>query len=623
MKPTLPVRFSIFICLITVCACQGASDPHSGWRDYGGAPDSAQYSSLKQINRENVKALKVAWRYATGDTNQYAFNPVVVDDVMYVLAKNNSIVALDAATGKEVWVHPTSARKDLITNRGINYWQSEDGSDRRLFFAANNFLEAVDARTGKSIAGFGTNGRVDLREGLGRDPSKLTLVQSTTPGRVFEDLLILGSATNQGYGSGPGDVRAYNVRTGRLVWTFHTVPHPGEFGYNTWPKDAWKSVGGANSWSELTLDVPRGIVYVPTASPKYNFYGADRKGANLFGDCLLALDARTGKRLWHFQMVHHDIWDYDNATAPQLLTVRHGGKMVDIVAQPGKEGFLWVFNRVTGKPLWPVEERPVPTSEMPGEQTWATQPFPLKPAPFSRQSFTVKDINPFIEDATERAELKKTLETARNHGLFTPPSREGTIEMPGNNGGSNWGGAAVDPTSGMLYVVSKDLPCLLKLEPDPAFKASSKSETARYVSGFGFMLTKAGLPAISPPWTSLTAYDLNQGTIKWQIPLGDVPALAAKGIKNTGTIYPKTGPVVTAGGLIFTGTRDGVVRALDQDTGKVLWQSETGTAIEGIPAVYEINGREYLVVCAAAAPQRPSPPGFKVHGEYIAFALGR
>src|SRR5580700_11014973 len=289
---------------------------YATWSDYSGASDSSQYSALDQINRSNVAKLELAWTYQTGDNNKYFFNPLVVDNIAYVLAKNNSIVALDASTGKEIWTYASGPEIKIITNRGINYWESKDRSDRRLLFASNHFLRAIDARTGKIIPTFGTDGAVDLKQGLGRDPKTLSLVQSMTPGRVFEDLLILGSATNQGYGSAPGDLRAFDVHTGRLVWTFHTIPRPGEFGYETWPEDAWKRVGGANVWSELSLDTKRGILYAPTASAKYNFYGVDRSGADLFADCLLALDARTGKRLWHFQMVHHDIWDYDNATAP-------------------------------------------------------------------------------------------------------------------------------------------------------------------------------------------------------------------------------------------------------------------------------------------------------------------
>jgi quinoprotein glucose dehydrogenase len=605
---------------ILIAAQSASAQDHKTWRDYGGASDAAQYSALTQINRSNVAKLEVAWIYPTGDNNRYFFNPLVVDGVIFVLAKSNSIVALDAATGKEIWTH-TEPDTTVITNRGINFWESKDGSDRRLLFSSNHFLRAIDARTGQSILSFGTNGRVDLKAGLDRDPGVIRLVQSTTPGRVFEDLLILGSATNQGYGSAPGDIRAFDVRTGKLAWTFHTIPRPGEFGYDTWPKDAWKRVGGANVWGEFSVDEKRGIVYAPTASAKYNFYGADRNGSNLFADCLLALDARTGKRLWHFQMVHHDIWDYDDATAPKLLTVRHEGKLVDVVAQVSKQGFLWVFDRVTGKPLWPIEERPVPRSDMPGEETWPTQPFPLKPPPFARLKFTVDDLSPYLSPQ-DRARFRDEILSARNEGLFTPPGQRNTVQMPGNNGGANWGGAAVDPNNGGLFVVSKDLPAMLKLAKDPeADKALAASAGERFYTGFGFMIASDGLSPIAPPWSSLTAYDLNEGTIRWKIPLGDVPALAAKGIKGTGSHYPKVGPVVTAGGLIFTGTRDRMVRALDVENGKPLWEHQVDSALEGMPAIYEVGGRQYIVFCASAQVGLTPATQVKIHGAYVAFAL--
>ncbi|HEV2447558.1 MAG TPA: pyrroloquinoline quinone-dependent dehydrogenase [Candidatus Sulfopaludibacter sp.] len=600
-------------CLLLVTLLH--AQDHTAWRDYAGAADSAQYSALHQIDRTNVGRLTLAWSYPTGDGQKYSFNPIMVDGVLYVLAKHNSIVALDARTGKEIWTCATDPPPAIITSRGINYWESRDRSDRRLLFCANHALHAIDARTGTPIPTFGANGRVDLKQGLGRDPVSFKLVQSTTPGRVFENLLILGSATNEGYGSAPGDIRAFDVRTGKLVWTFHTIPHPGEFGYDTWPPDAWKTVGGANVWGEFSLDEARGIVYAPTASAKYNFYGADRIGAGLFADTLLALDARTGKRLWHFQMVHHDIWDYDDATAPKLLQVRHEGKVVDAVAQLSKQGFVWVFDRVTGAPLWPIEERPVPRSDMPNERAWPTQPFPTKPPPFARQKFTADDLNPYIPPE-DRARFRDEVLSARNEGLFTPPSLRPTIEMPGNNGGANWGGAAVDPAHGLLYVVSKDLPAILKLVPDPAAPTG-----ARYTSGFNLVTASNGLSPIGPPWSSLTAYDLNEGTIKWKIPLGEVPDLAAKGIHGTGSHYPKVGPVVTAGGLLFTGTRDRTIRAFDVDTLKVLWEKEVDAALEGIPAVYEIAGREYIVFCASAqAGLTPATQG-KISGAYLAFSL--
>lgn len=607
---------------LTVLPVLLAAHDYKTWSDYGGSAESAQYSALKQINRSNAAKLKVLWRYPTGDNNKYFFNPLVVDSTAYVLAKKNSIVALDAGTGKEIWTYTPEPGTTVITNRGLNYWESRDRSERRLLFCSNHALRALDARTGKLIPTFGDGGKVDLKEGLDRDPKAIRLVQSTTPGRVFEDLIILGSATNQGYGSAPGDVRAFDVRSGKLVWAFHTVPRPGEFGDDTWPKDAWKTVGGANVWGELSVDEKRGIVYLPTASAKYNFYGADRTGANLFSDCLLALDARTGKRIWHYQMVHHDIWDYDGATAPKLLTVRHEGKMVDIVALPTKQGFVWVFDRVTGKPLWPIEERKVPKTDMPGERTWATQPFPTKPPAFSRQSFTADDLSPYLSQE-DRAKFRDQILSARNEGMFTPPGTRNTVQMPGNNGGANWGGAAVDPTAGLLYVVSKDLPAMLKLgkdsEQDKQLIAASSGD--RYYSGFGFMIASDGLSPIAPPWTSLTAYDLNQGTIRWKIPLGEVPHLAAKGIRNTGTHYPKVGPVVTAGGLLFAGTRDKKVRALDVNDGKVVWEHELGAALEGMPAVYEINGRQYVLFCASAQVGLTPATQEKINGEYVAFGL--
>jgi quinoprotein glucose dehydrogenase len=709
------VSAGLFAFALSSCAF---AQTYTTWRSYGGSPSGSQYSALHQIDRSNVKKLQIAWTYRTGDDRKYAFNPLVIDRTMYVLAKNNAIVALDAATGKEIWTHPTDPNTTLITNRGLDYWENTDRSDRRLIFAMRNELQELDARTGQPITQFGTNGVVDLRAGLGRDPNSLTLVQSYNPGRIFENLLILGSATNEEYSSGPGDIRAYDVRTGRLVWSFHTIPHAGEPGYDTWPKDAWKSIGGANDWSGMALDSKRAIVYVPTASPKYNFYGANRPGKNLYGDCLLALNARTGKLIWYYQMVHHDIWDYDNDSTPMLTTVLHNGKKVDVVAQAAKVGFLWVFNRETGEPLWPVEERPVLKSAMPGEETWPTQPFPSKPPPFARQSFTAKDLSPFLEPA-ERDQLVSEIQSAHNEGLFTPPGLGNTVEMPGNNGGANWGGAAANPSNGGVYVVSKDLPAMLKLElashashsgspeeqgrsifgancslchgtnregtppaipslvdvgsklsddqiasvvqhgqgPMPAFSQLSAGDvtsllaylkrpelapvaaadttpaavdpiTAQYRSSFGFMFASSGLPVIAPPWTTLTAYDLNAGTIRWQIPLGDVPELAAKGFLATGSQFPKVSPVVTAGGLIFTGTRDRKVRAIDSDTGKVLWEAEVDAALEGMPAIYEVQGREYVVFCAAAqaTTYTHSVPGHPasaapIPGAYVAFAL--
>ena len=693
-------------------ASHSSSSDYSTWQSYAGSADSAQYSNLDQINKSNVKDLEIAWSYSTGDNNRYFFAPLVVGDVAYVLAKKHSIVAVDSAAGKELWTHRPDGADKAMTTRGINYWESEDGSESRLFYASDHKLRSIDARTGKLVRSFGNRGSVNLKEGLGRDPEKLSLVQSHSPGRVFEDLLILGSATNEGYGSAPGDVRAFDVRTGEQVWAFHTIPHPGEYGYETWPADAWKTVGGANVWTEFTVDEVRGIVYLPIASAKYNFYGADRSGMNLYSNCLVAVDARTGQRIWHFQFVHHDIWDYDPATAPKLLTVNHEGEEVDVVAQPTKQGFLFVFNRETGEPLWPVEETPVPQgTEMPHETLWPTQPFPTQPPPFARQSFTEKDLNPYLSEA-DHARAVEMMRAARNEGLFTPPSQRDTVQMPGNNGGSNWGGGAVDPNSGWLYVVSKDHPAILKMEversqsvpppddpelrgqylydvhchrchtisvqenplavsslvgvteklsdekilqvieqgqgPMPGNPQLSKQDTqllldflkdpkpisarrtdeleqlgdrARFVSGFGLVRASNGLSLISPPWTTLTAYDLNEGIIAWQKPFGDVPELAKKGIHNTGSAFQKVGPVVTASGLIFTGGKDGIVRAFDSKTGDILWQKDVGVAIEGIPAVYQVRGKQYLLFCASAQKGLTRETEVTIRGKYVALAL--
>src|SRR5262249_20295610 len=369
----------------------------------------------------------------------------------------------------------------------------------------------------------------------------------------------------------------------------------GEFGADSWPPAALASGGGVHNWSKLSIDERRGIVYVPFGTARFDFYGGNRHGDNLFGNSLVALDARTGKRLWHFQAVHHDLWAYDSPGAPKLLTVRHDGRNVDIVAQPSKQGFLYVFDRVTGAPLWPIEERPVPQTDAPGEKTSPTQPFPTAPPPFARQSFTEKDINPFLSEE-DQAKVRDLLRSSRNEGLFTPPSLKGSIEIPGHNGGANWGSSAIDPTKGTMYVVSKEIPTYIKLFPPgtapqsgrgrggpPAAPPNAPSGFVPYEAPYDFMLRSNGLSAIGPPWSRLTAYDLNKGTILWQIPDGEFPGLPGSPT-NTGSHAPRGGPVVTAGGLIFVGTSsDRKLRAYDQDTGKVLWAHSLPAARAGVP----------------------------------------
>jgi glucose dehydrogenase len=568
------------------------------WRDYAGGPDSSRFVAATQITKSNVNQLQVAWTYPAGQTD---FNPLVVRGVVYGRGPNGSFVALDAATGKEIWLH---SDVQGFNGRGVNYWESKDGKDRRLIFSSNNFLQVIDAQTGQNVSSFGVNGRVDLRVGLDRDPSTVNQ-QSRIPGRVFENLIILGSATNQEYASAPGDIRAFDVRTGALVWTFHTVPRPGEFGYETWPEDAWKTVGGANNWAEQSIDEKRGIIYVPTGSPKYNFYGGNRKGANLFGDCIIALDVRTGKRLWHFQTVHHDIWDLDNNSAPQLTTSRRNGQTIDVVAVASKTGYLYVFDRVTGHPIWPIEERPVPQrTEVPGEALWPTQPIPTSPPPFSRQKFTADDLNPYILTPEEREQFRQRILKARNEGPFTPIGFEDVIHMPGNQGGSNWGSTAANPTDGSVYVIGFNVPTIIRLLKPGEVRAGRGGgapevvKEGRYVTdGFGLYPT-----IVNPPYTTLTAYDLNNGTIKWQIGLGDDLRLVGQGVKGTGTAASiKGGIIPTATGLLFVTAADRKVHVYDSTTGKQLSEFQLGGTTTGSPSMYELEGRQYLLVTASAA----------------------
>ncbi|HET9833612.1 MAG TPA: pyrroloquinoline quinone-dependent dehydrogenase [Vicinamibacterales bacterium] len=657
--------------LVAVPLAQQKGKPKfSTWHQYLGGSDSSQYSSLDQINKKNVGQLQIAWTYATGDTRTYRFNPIVIDNVMYTLAKNMSIVALDAATGKEIWTHENQPAQ--IGDRGINYWESADKSDRRLLYVNGGFLTAIDAATGKTIETFGEKGRVDLRVGLNRDVSGVRPLQTGNPGRIYENVIIMSlPAGGANYISNPGDTHAYDVRTGKLLWTFHSVPEKGEVGAETWPEAALATGGGVHNWSELTIDETRGIAYVPFGTARFDFYGGNRIGDDLFGNSIVALDAKTGTRLWHFQAVHHDLWDYDFPQSPKLLTIRHDGRNVDVIAQASKQGYLYVLDRVTGKPIWPIEEKPVPQTDVPGEKTSPTQPIPTAPPPFARQSFTEKDVNPYLT-ADEQASVRELLKNSRNEGVFTPPSVKGSIELPGHNGGANWGSSAVNPTKGTFYIVSKELPTFLRIVPPGAPTGRGGRGGARanapapggpegaargvppasgpeaapgrgpaapttapgapegfvaYNSPYDFFNNYAnGMSAMGPPWSQLTAYDLNTGKIIWQVPNGEMPGLPG-GKTEQGSYAPRGGPVATAGGLIFLGTSsDRKVRAYDQDTGKVLWSMDVGAAVEGVPTVYEIGGREYVVFCVGGGRGLFAPRGVGIAADpapaqYVALAL--
>jgi quinoprotein glucose dehydrogenase len=464
------------------------------WPAYGGH-DGTHYSSLSQINRDNVKNLVVAWKYDTGEKGGIEANPIVVGKVLYTTTPGRSVIALDAATGELIWKFKSDLEGSVLS-RGVSYWT--DGHQSRIFAGARNYLYALDAATGKVISGFGEQGRIDLRKGL-REPHQQQSVELTTPGSIYKDLIIVGGANPETHPAPPGDIRAFDVRTGVLRWTFHTIPRPGEYGYDTWPKDAWKNAGAANNWAGMTVDVNRGIVYVPTGSAVFDFYGGDRIGHDLFADSLIALDAATGKRIWHFQGVHHDLWDRDFPAPPALATVTHAGQRVDAVAQTTKSGLLYVFDRTTGKSLFPIQELPFPKSNVPGEVTSPTQPFPTLPAPYTQQSTTIDTLTNRTPEA--HAWAVKQFTSMIGGGQFVPPSVDKlTVDMPGFAGGGEWGGVAVDPSTGVLYVNANDTAWLVGLTVPPPAGSLGEKVYQNQCSGCHGMNRAGSPPAIPALW---------------------------------------------------------------------------------------------------------------------------
>jgi quinoprotein glucose dehydrogenase len=448
--------------LLIAVACgtkESLEGPHE-WRSYLGGDDRNHYSGLTEINPSNVDQLKVAWVYHTGDSGQIQCNPLIVNGVLYGMTATVQPFALEAATGKEIWrVRDTTGGTWYGTSRGVTYW--EDNDDKRILYTKESWLYAIDAMTGKPILSFGDSGRTSLGAGLGPLAKKRFIV-SNTPGTAYEDLIIMPLRLSEGNDAVPGYIQAFNIRTGKLAWVFKTIPHPGESGYDSWPKEAYQdsTLGAANNWAGMAVDKKRGIVFVPTGSAAFDFYGANRHGDNLFANTLLALDAKTGKRLWHFQMVHHDILDRDAPAPPNLLTVTHDGKRIDAVAQVTKQGYVFLFNRETGEALFPIEEIPVPASDVPGEKAAPTQPRPVKPLPYARQTFEVSDVNPQASNKDELIELFKKI---RSDGPYAPLSKQGTVIFPGLDGGAEWGGAAVDP-EGIMYLNSSEMPWLISLD---------------------------------------------------------------------------------------------------------------------------------------------------------------
>ena len=605
--------------LLILSACDSPQSPQNhDWPVYKADSHSSSYSSLDQIDKTNVSRLELAWEFRTGDTDHtIECSPIVVDGVMYVTSPMLDLIALNAATGDVIWrFNPSDnggTRQDgNRVNRGVAYW--EDGADRRIYYAAGTHLFAVDASTGTSFTGFGDAGNIDLTQNLSRDAAGKP-VSSSTPPTLFEDLLIVGSSISDGSGPNPpGDIRAFNLHTGDLAWTFHTIPHPGEFGYDTWPPDAWKTLGGANSWAGITLDEERGIAFVPTGSPTFDHHGLDRHGANLFANSVIALDARTGERIWHFQAVHHDLWDYDLGAPPNLVSFDLNGVKRDAVAQTTKMGHLFVLDRETGEPIFPIEEKPVPQSTIPGEKSWPTQPFPPQSLVYAKQGFTEADITDLSPEAAAFVK-EKYFDPYGPSVLFQPPSTSGDLYMPQFNGGSDWGGAAFDPETGTLYVNASNEAEAMTMLPAP----EDADHHYTYVgSGHEEIYDPEGFPISTRPWGTLNAIDLTQGGIAWQVTLGTYPELEKRGLPPTGT-FNMGGPVVTAGGLVFiAATRDERIRAFDKDSGEVLWEYQLPFGGYATPATYMVDGRQYVVIAAGGGGKAGTKPG----DAYLAFALG-
>lgn len=624
-------RIAVAASLIIFINCKAQVNLDRTWSVYKSDESSSNYSPLNQINTANVSQLQTAWTFfmhdksAGSQSGRSECNPIIVDGVMYATSANQWAYAIDAASGKEVWsFNPLYGKETGEVNRGLTYW--ENGDDERILMSANNFLFALNAKTGKLISTFGDSGKIDLRVGL-RDADKDFFVSSTSPGIIYKNLIIMGCRVPDTYGAQPGFIRAYNCTTGKLVWTFHTVPYPGEPGYETWSTNAYKDVGGVNNWAGMSIDSKRGMVFIALGSPSYDFYAKDRKGANLYGNCVLALDAATGKHIWHFQTVHHDLWDYDLPAPPALVTITNNGKKVDAVAQITKQGFVFVFNRETGESLFPIEERKVPASILPGEQASSTQPFPLKPKPFARQFITEADLTNY--SAADHDSLLKKFRSMRYEGLYTPPDLKGTLQLPGTRGGGEWGGAAFDPATNLFYIKSNDAPDLItivrgtKQAATEQVTATSQLETVdrharpdQFVNSTGYKTWKdpSGNPAITPPWGTLNALNLATGEYEWQIPLGNDSIRRQKGAPETGQ-EGKAGPIVTAGGLIFiSGTEDKKLRALDKATGKLLWQTTLPAPNNATACTYQVNGKQYVALSVGGTTENPS-------GFIMAFAL--
>jgi glucose dehydrogenase len=580
-------RYAALLLLLTA-----AGFSQSDWPSYGNDPGAMRYSTLRQINTRNAARLKIAWTFRTGKPGSEAI-PIVVGGVMYVTAPDG-VYALVPETGDLLWKY--EARPMAL--RGLAYWPGSGGLHPRVFAGNGNFLLALDVTTGKPAPGFGNEGRLDLKRGVLGDLKDGRYALDSPPA-VFGDVVITGSSNGEGSPStgAYGDIRGWDARTGRLLWTFHTVPRPGEPGSETWPPGAWKNRSGTNTWGFFTVDVKRGIVYAPLGAPTSDFYGADRIGDNLYGNSLVALDARTGEKKWHRQLVHHDLWDYDLAAPPALFDMRRGGRTIPAVAEITKMGLLFVFDRVTGEPVYGIEERPAPQSEVPGEVTAKTQPFPVKPPPLARNTFRLEemyDLSPeharFCKELFEKNQMKIG-------GPYTPLPLEGNaLFFPSTLGGGNWGGVSVDPSLGLLFVNVMNVGQWGHMEK----RGSSYVRTSAYGPYARFWDRETRIPCQKPPFGELIAVDLASGGIAWRSVLGRIAALEAIGVQGTGSLN-LGGSIATAGGLVFIGaTNDSRFRAFDSKTGKLLWEVKLEASGHTSPITYMgRDGRQYVALMAA------------------------
>ena len=569
--------------------------PQSGdWPAYGRDPGGIRFSPLDQINTKNVTTLERAWTYHTQERGRsFESTPILVDNVLYLSTHTQKVIALDPETGRELWRY--DAKAPGRENRGVAYWPGDaQDAPRILFGTGDGRLIALSAKTGTPIPGFGDNGTLDLRAGI-TDRFPRAAYGVTSPPTIYRDLVIVGPSTQEGPSRGPsGDPRAFDVRTGKLRWRFHAMPQPGEPGNETWGPDGWKDRSGPSQWGFATVDIERGLVFLPTGNPADSFYGADRKGTNLYANSVVALDALTGKLRWYYQIVHHDIFDYDVAAPPTLIEVKRNGRTIPAVAQITKMGLLFILDRVTGNPVFGVEERPVPKSDVPGEESWPTQPFPLKPPPLARMSLTADDITTRTPEAHKFC--SEWFARLRHQGPYTPFGMAPTLVMPGTMGGGNWGGVSFDPRLGYIFVNTSSLGGAGQM----VAAAPGAPMPYRNEGGYTRFLDQDQFPCQKPPWGELIAVDANTGDIAWRVPLGSYDQIEAQGLKNAGAAN-MGGSIATAGGLVFiAATTDSKFRAFDSRTGKELWMTRLDATGDAVPMTYRgRNGKQYVVIAAA------------------------